>query len=151
MHLSVRLRSYFQHIYVLDCFLYVLMYALGSWLPKLMLQAGYSQACYSSLHLILAAWSVQLCFSRQISFKTCYYDHVCSAALILLGINSPQFILYSRLLVPPQLVHKSYSTPSFLSNGTSFNWHGLGIWNWRAIIGPVLTGALLTLELPWIS
>ena len=41
-----------------------------------------------------------------------------SAALILLGINSPQFILYSLIAIAalPQLAHKSYSTLSLRSS-----------------------------------
>lgn len=56
-------RTFSTFMFWIAFFMCLLMvYALGSWLPKLMLQAGYSlgASMLFLLHSILAVWSVQL-------------------------------------------------------------------------------------------
>jgi len=78
-----------------------------------------------------------------------------SAALILLGINSPQFILYSLIAIAgaatigSQILLYTFVAQFYPTalRSTGMGWAS-GIGRIGAIIGPVLTGALLTLELP---
>ena len=77
-----------------------------------------------------------------------------SAALILLGINSPQFILYSLIAIAgaatigSQILLYTFVAQFYPTalRSTGMGWAS-GIGRIGAIIGPVLTGALLTLFL----
>ena len=78
-----------------------------------------------------------------------------SAALILLGINSPQFILYSLIAIAgaatigSQILLYTFVAQFYPTalRSTGMGWAS-GIGRIGAIIGPVLTGALLSFELP---
>jgi AAHS family benzoate transporter-like MFS transporter len=78
-----------------------------------------------------------------------------AAALILLGFNSPQFILYSLIAVAgaatigSQILLYTFVAQFYPTalRSTGMGWAS-GIGRIGAIIGPVLTGALLTFELP---
>ena len=84
----------------------LMVYALGSWLPKLMLQAGYSLGA-SMLFLFAlniggmvgAIGGGALADRFHLKPVITIMFIVGSAALILLGINSPQFILYSLIAI----------------------------------------------------
>ena len=78
-----------------------------------------------------------------------------SAALILIGINSPQFILYSLIAIAgaatigSQILLYTFVAQFYPTalRSTGMGWAS-GIGRIGAIIGPVLTGALLSFELP---
>jgi AAHS family benzoate transporter-like MFS transporter len=140
----------------------LMVYALGSWLPKLMLQAGYSLGA-SMLFLfalniggmIGAIGGGALADRFHLKPVITIMFIVGSAALILLGINSPQFILYSLIAIAgaatigSQILLYTFVAQFYPTalRSTGMGWAS-GIGRIGAIIGPVLTGALLTLELP---
>ena len=76
-------------------------------------------------------------------------------ALILLGFNSPQFVLYSLIAIAgaatigSQILLYTFVAQFYPTavRSTGLGWAS-GIGRIGAIVGPVLTGALLTLELP---
>lgn len=78
-----------------------------------------------------------------------------AASLILLGYNSPQFVLYSLIAVAgaatigSQILLYTFVAQYYPSTvrSTGMGWAS-GIGRIGAIVGPVLTGALLTMNLP---
>jgi AAHS family benzoate transporter-like MFS transporter len=78
-----------------------------------------------------------------------------AAALILLGFNSPQIVLYSLIAlagaatIGSQILLYTFVAQFYPTTvrSTGMGWAS-GIGRIGAIIGPVLTGALLTFELP---
>ncbi len=81
---------------------------------------------------------------------------LCGAiALILLGFNSPQFVLYTLIAVAgaatigSQILLYTFVAQYYPSTvrSTGMGWAS-GIGRIGAIVGPVLTGALLTMNLP---
>ena len=78
-----------------------------------------------------------------------------AAALILLGFNSPQFVLYSLIAVAgaatigSQILLYTFVAQYYPTTvrSTGMGWAS-GIGRIGAIVGPVLTGALLTMNLP---
>lgn len=139
----------------------LMVYALGSWLPKLMLQAGYSLGA-SMLFLfalniggMLGAIGGGMLADRFNIKKVLTFMFICGAvALILLGFNSPQFVLYSLIAVAgaatigSQIMLYTFVAQYYPSSvrSTGMGWAS-GIGRIGAIVGPVLTGALLTMEL----
>ncbi|MDI9662455.1 aromatic acid/H+ symport family MFS transporter [Acinetobacter baumannii] len=140
----------------------LMVYALGSWLPKLMLQAGYSLGA-SMLFLFAlniggmvgAIGGGALADRFHLKPVITIMFIVGSAALILLGINSPQFILYSLIAIAgaatigSQILLYTFVAQFYPTalRSTGMGWAS-GIGRIGAIIGPVLTGALLSFELP---
>jgi AAHS family benzoate transporter-like MFS transporter len=78
-----------------------------------------------------------------------------ASALILLGFNSPQFVLYTLIAIAgaatigSQILLYTFVAQYYPSTvrSTGMGWAS-GIGRIGAIVGPVLTGALLTMELP---
>jgi len=156
-------RTFSTFMFWIAFFMCLLMvYALGSWLPKLMLQAGYSLGA-SMLFLFAlniggmvgAIGGGALADRFHLKPVITIMFIVGSAALILLGINSPQFILYSLIAIAgaatigSQILLYTFVAQFYPTalRSTGMGWAS-GIGRIGAIIGPVLTGALLTLELP---
>jgi len=156
-------RSFSTFMFWIAFFMCLLMvYALGSWLPKLMLQAGYSLGA-SMLFLFAlniggmvgAIGGGALADKFHLKPVITIMFIVGSAALILLGINSPQFILYSLIAIAgaatigSQILLYTFVAQFYPTalRSTGMGWAS-GIGRIGAIIGPVLTGALLTFELP---
>ncbi|ENW81946.1 hypothetical protein F909_01635 [Acinetobacter sp. ANC 3929] len=140
----------------------LMVYALGSWLPKLMLQAGYSLgASMLFLFALNIGGMVGAIGGGALADKFHLKPVITSmfvigaAALILLGFNSPQFILYSLIAVAgaatigSQILLYTFVAQFYPTalRSTGMGWAS-GIGRIGAIIGPVLTGALLTFELP---
>ncbi len=140
----------------------LMVYALGSWLPKLMIQAGYSLGA-SMLFLFAlniggmvgAIGGGYLADKFHIK-KVLTIMFLCGAsALILLGFNSPQFVLYTLIAIAgaatigSQILLYTFVAQYYPSTvrSTGMGWAS-GIGRIGAIVGPVLTGALLTMELP---
>lgn len=156
-------RTFSTFMFWIAFFMCLLMvYALGSWLPKLMLQAGYSLGA-SMLFLFAlniggmvgAIGGGALADRFHLKPVITIMFIIGSAALILLGINSPQFILYSLIAIAgaatigSQILLYTFVAQFYPTalRSTGMGWAS-GIGRIGAIIGPVLTGALLTFELP---
>ncbi|KHF76706.1 benzoate MFS transporter BenK [Acinetobacter sp. neg1] len=156
-------RSFSTFMFWIAFFMCLLMvYALGSWLPKLMLQAGYSLgASMLFLFALNIGGMVGAIGGGALADKFHLKPVITSmfvigaAALILLGFNSPQFILYSLIAIAgaatigSQILLYTFVAQFYPTalRSTGMGWAS-GIGRIGAIIGPVLTGALLTFELP---
>ena len=140
----------------------LMVYALGSWLPKLMIQAGYSLGA-SMIFLfalniggMIGAIGGGALADRFHIKKVLTIMFICgAAALILLGFNSPQIVLYTLIAVAgaatigSQILLYTFVAQYYPSTvrSTGMGWES-GIGRIGAIVGPVLTGALLTMNLP---
>lgn len=156
-------RSFSTFMFWIAFFMCLLMvYALGSWLPKLMIQAGYSLG--ASMIFLFAlniggmvgaigggAFADRFHIKKVLSIM-----FMCGAlALILLGFNSPQMVLYSLIAVAgaatigSQILLYTFVAQYYPTTvrSTGMGWAS-GIGRIGAIVGPVLTGALLTMNLP---
>lgn len=156
-------RAFSTFMFWIAFFMCLLMvYALGSWLPKLMLQAGYS---LSASMLFLFALNIggmvgaigggALADRFHLKPVITSMFVIGAAALILLGFNSPQIVLYSLIAlagaatIGSQILLYTFVAQFYPTTvrSTGMGWAS-GIGRIGAIIGPVLTGALLTFELP---
>jgi AAHS family benzoate transporter-like MFS transporter len=156
-------RTFSTFMFWIAFFMCLLMvYALGSWLPKLMLQAGYSLGA-SMLFLFalniggmvgaIGGGALADKFHLKPVLTTMFV--IGAAALILLGFNSPQFVLYTLIAIAgaatigSQILLYTFVAQFYPTavRSTGMGWAS-GIGRIGAIIGPVLTGALLTFELP---
>ncbi len=133
-----------------------------SWLPKLMIQAGYSLG--ASMIFLFAlniggmmgaigggyladTFPYQKSTDNHVSLRCSFFN--------LLGYNSPQFVLYSLIAVAgaatigSQILLYTFVAQYYPSTvrSTGMGWAS-GIGRIGAIVGPVLTGALLTMNLP---
>ncbi|PWB13693.1 aromatic acid/H+ symport family MFS transporter [Acinetobacter sp. AM] len=140
----------------------LMVYALGSWLPKLMIQAGYSLGA-SMLFLFalniggmvgaIGGGALADRFHLKPVLSTMFT--VGALALILLGFNSPQAVLYMLIaLAGAATIGSQILLYTFVAQfyptavrSTGMGWAS-GIGRIGAIVGPILTGALLTLQLP---
>ena len=140
----------------------LMVYALGSWLPKLMIQAGYSLGA-SMLFLFAlniggmvgAIGGGALADRFHLKPVLSIMFTVGALALILLGFNSPQAVLYTLIAVAgaatigSQILLYTFVAQFYPTavRSTGMGWAS-GIGRIGAIVGPILTGALLTLQLP---
>ena len=156
-------RAFSTFMFWIAFFMCLLMvYALGSWLPKLMLQAGYSLGA-SMLFLFalniggmvgaIGGGALADRFHLKPVITSMFV--IGAAALILLGFNSPQIVLYSLIAlagaatIGSQILLYTFVAQFYPTTVRSTGMGGAaGIGRIGAIIGPVLTGALLTFELP---
>jgi len=140
----------------------LMVYALGSWLPKLMIQAGYSLGA-SMIFLFalniggmvgaIGGGALADRFHLKPVLTTMFT--VGAIALILLGFNSPQMVLYTLIAIAgaatigSQILLYTFVAQFYPTavRSTGMGWAS-GIGRIGAIVGPVLTGALLTFELP---
>ena len=138
------------------------LYALGSWLPKLMMAAGYSLG--SSLTFLLAmnigavigtiggGILADKFHLKPVIITLCLAGAV---ALSLLGFNSPQPVIYLLVAVAgasaigSQILLYSYVAQYYpLSvRSTGIGWAS-AVGRTGAIVGPILIGYLLSQELP---
>ncbi len=140
----------------------LMVYALGSWLPKLMIQAGYSLGASMLFLFALNIGGMAGAIGGGVLADKFHLKPVLSTmftvgaiALVLLGFNSPQFVLYSLIAVAgaatigSQILLYTFVAQFYPAavRSTGMGWAS-GIGRIGAIVGPVLTGALLTLELP---
>ncbi|BEO45145.1 MFS transporter [Serratia marcescens] len=137
------------------------IYGMTSWLPKLMLQAGYplgsSLSFLFALHLGTIAGALSSCWlmdrmnGRRILIG---YFLLGAATLLLLGIQTPIHLLYSLLIVAgastigTQIAMSSYVARFYPGTMTStgLGW-GLGIGRIGAILGPFIGGLLIDTDL----
>ncbi len=140
----------------------LMLYALGSWLPKLMMAAGYSLG--SSLTFLLAlnigavigtAGGGMLADRFHIKPVVISMLTVGVLALIGLGFNSPQPVIYFLVsLAGASSVGCSILLYSYVAQyyplavrSTGLGWAS-GVGRLGAIVGPIVIGFLLGLELP---
>ncbi|MFO6502152.1 MFS transporter [Serratia marcescens] len=137
------------------------IYGMTSWLPKLMLQAGYplgsSLSFLFALHLgtivgaLSSCWLMDRMNGRRILIG---YFLLGAATLVLLGTQTPVYILYSLLIIAgastigTQIAMSSYVARFYPGTMTStgLGW-GLGIGRIGAILGPFMGGVLIDSEL----
>ncbi|OTG79641.1 aromatic acid/H+ symport family MFS transporter [Acinetobacter sp. ANC 5054] len=140
----------------------LMVYALGSWLPKLMIQAGYSLGASMLFLFALNIGGMIGAIGGGVLADKFHLKPVLSImftvgaiALVLLGFNSPQAVLYTLIaLAGAATIGSQILLYTFVAQfypaavrSTGMGWAS-GIGRIGAIVGPVLTGALLTLELP---
>lgn len=161
--LFLRNRGFSTVMFWVAFFMCLLMvYALASWLPNLMIQAGYS---LGASMIFLFALNIGGMIGAIGGGALADRFHIkpvltimfsCGAvALILLGYNSPQAVLYTLIAIAgattigSQILLYTFVAQYYPTTvrSTAMGWAS-GIGRIGAIVGPVLTGALLTLELP---
>ena len=140
----------------------LMVYALGSWLPKLMIQAGYSLGASMIFLFALniggmigAIGGGALADKFHLKPVLTSMFLLGSMSLILLGFNSPTFVLYTLIAVAgaatigSQILLYTFVAQYYPTTlrSTGMGWAS-GIGRIGAIVGPVLTGALLGFELP---
>ena len=156
-------RAFSTFMFWIAFFMCLLMvYALGSWLPKLMLQAGYSLGASMLFLFALNIGGMVGAIGGGVLSDKFHLKPVITimfilgaASLILLGINSPQIVLYTLIAIAgaatigSQILLYTFVAQFYPTTvrSTGMGWAS-GIGRIGAIIGPVLTGALLTFELP---
>lgn len=140
----------------------LMVYALSSWLPKLMLAAGYS---LGKSILFLFALNVGAMIgsigggilSDKFHLKPVIMGMLMAGvvALIGLGFNSPAYVLYGLVTVAgAATIGTSILLYSYVAQYYPLNVRSTGIGcasgvgRIGAIVGPILTGLLLTLNLP---
>lgn len=140
----------------------LMVYALGSWLPKLMIQAGYSLGASMIFLFALNIGGMVGAIGGGVLADRFHLKPVLTTmfavgaiALILLGFNSPQAVLYTLIAIAgaatigSQILLYTFVAQFYPTavRSTGMGWAS-GIGRIGAIVGPVLTGALLTFELP---
>ncbi|MCP1106596.1 MFS transporter [Serratia nevei] len=140
--------------------LYVI-YGMTSWLPKLMLQAGYplnsSLTFLVALHSGTVAGALSSCWLMdKVSGRTVLigYFLLGAAAIALLGAQGSMSLLYVLLIIAgastigTQIAMTSYVARFYpcTMTSTGLGW-GLGIGRIGAILGPFAGGVLIDLEL----
>ncbi len=156
-------RTFSTFMFWIAFFMCLLMvYALGSWLPKLMIQAGYSLGASMIFLFALniggmvgAIGGGALADKFHIKPVLTIMFAVGAMALILLGFKSPQAVLYTLIAIAgaatigSQILLYTFVAQFYPAavRSTGMGWAS-GIGRIGAIVGPVLTGALLTFELP---
>lgn len=140
----------------------LMVYALASWLPKLMIGAGYSLGASMLFLFALNIGGMVGAIGGGILADRFHIKPVLTAmfvlgaiSLVLLGFNSPAPILYTLIAIAGASTIGSqillytfvsqYYPSSVRSTGMGF---ASGVGRIGAIVGPVLTGALLALQLP---
>lgn len=156
-------RTFSTLMFWLAFFMCLLMvYALGSWLPKLMIQAGYSLGASMMFLFALNIGGMVGAIGGGVLADRFHLKPVLSImfavgalALIFLGFNSPQAVLYTLIAIAgaatigSQILLYTFVAQFYPAavRSTGMGWAS-GIGRIGAIVGPVLTGALLTFELP---
>ncbi|PVZ83447.1 aromatic acid/H+ symport family MFS transporter [Serratia sp. S1B] len=140
----------------------ILVYALGNWLPKLMVEAGYDLS--TSLVFLFAlniGGMLGAIFGGYLADRFNLAKVLCglftsgAIALFLLSYSLPTFVLYVCIAVAGaasiggQILLLAYMSQFYSSNirATGLGM-ALGIGRLGAILGPILCGWLLSLSLP---
>ena len=140
----------------------LMVYALGSWLPKLMSEAGYPLGSSLMFLMVLnigaivgavgGGWLADRFSLRSVLVS---FFILASTSLILLGYPHPMWLLYSLMAVAgattigSQILLYAYVAQYYPANirSTALGWAS-GIGRNGAIVGPILGGTLLALALP---
>ncbi|MDP9690036.1 UNVERIFIED_ORG: AAHS family benzoate transporter-like MFS transporter [Pseudomonas mohnii] len=140
----------------------LMVYALSSWLPKLMANAGYSLGSSLSFLLVLNFGAIfgavgggvlgdKLNLPRVLSV----FFAMAAVSITLLGFNSPMPVLYLLIAIAgattigSQILLYACAAQFYSMNirSTGLGWAS-GIGRNGAIVGPLLGGALLGISLP---
>ncbi|AEX24007.1 MFS transporter [Vibrio sp. EJY3] len=140
----------------------LMVYALGSWLPKLMSVAGYGLSSSLMFLMILnvgaiigavgGGWLADR-FSLR-SVLVCFFI-LGSISLIMLGYNNPTWVLYTLVgiagaaTIGSQILLYAYVAQYYPTNirSTGLGWAS-GVGRNGAIFGPMVGGTLLAMALP---
>ncbi|MDO5638872.1 MAG: aromatic acid/H+ symport family MFS transporter [Neisseria sp.] len=140
----------------------LMVYALGSWLPKLMTMAGYGLSSSLMFLLVLNVGGILGAVSGGRLSDRFHPKPVLvvfflagAASISLLGYSHPQPLLYLLLLVAgaatigSQILLYAYVAQFYPMNirSTGLGWAS-GVGRTGAIIGPMLGGTLLAMALP---
>ncbi|WP_462381326.1 MFS transporter [Pseudomonas sp. Marseille-QA0892] len=140
----------------------LMVYALGSWLPKLMANAGYSLGSSLSFLLALnfggmfgAILGGYLGDRFNLAKVVTLFFIVAAVSITLLGFKSPMALLYLLIFIAgattigTQILLYACAAQFYgLSiRSTGLGWAS-GVGRNGAIVGPLLGGALLAIELP---
>jgi len=140
----------------------LIVYGLGTWLPKLMVEAGFplksSLLFLFSLNVgaivgqVGGGWLADRLGSKRVIVIMFLIG---SLSLVLLGFKSPELIMYLLVAIAGACstgtgcVNNAYASlfyPTFIRS-TGIGW-SLGMGRFGAVIGPVFGGFLLELSLP---
>lgn len=140
----------------------LMVYALGSWLPKLMSAAGYNLGSSLMFLMVLnigaivgavgGGWLADRFSLRSVLVS---FFLLASASLVSLGYPHPMWQLYSLMAVAgattigSQILLYAYVAQYYPANirSTALGWAS-GIGRNGAIVGPILGGTLLAMALP---
>ncbi|GGB38379.1 MFS transporter [Oceanisphaera marina] len=140
----------------------LMVYALGSWLPKLMSAAGYNLGSSLMFLMVLnigaivgavgGGWLADRFSLRSVLVS---FFLLASASLVSLGYPHPMWLLYSLMAVAgattigSQILLYAYVAQYYPANirSTALGWAS-GIGRNGAILGPMLGGTLLAMALP---
>ncbi|WP_319556288.1 MFS transporter [uncultured Vibrio sp.] len=140
----------------------LMVYALGSWLPKLMSVAGYGLSSSLMFLIILnvgaiigavgGGWLADR-FSLR-SVLVCFFI-LGSVSLVMLGYNNPTWVLYTLVgiagaaTIGSQILLYAYVAQYYPTNirSTGLGWAS-GVGRNGAIFGPMVGGTLLAMALP---
>ncbi|MEH6386480.1 MAG: aromatic acid/H+ symport family MFS transporter [Pseudomonas profundi] len=140
----------------------LMVYALSSWLPKLMASAGYSLGSSLSFLLVLNIGAIIGAVGGGIMGDRLNLPRVlagffvaAAASLTLLGFNSPMPVLYGLIAIAgattigSQILLYACAAQFYDMNirSTGLGWAS-GIGRNGAIVGPLLGGALMGIALP---
>jgi AAHS family benzoate transporter-like MFS transporter len=140
----------------------MMVYALNSWLPKLMTKAGYGLGSSLSFLLVLnfgaifgAVGGGWLGDRYNLPRVLALFFAVAALSISLLGFNSPPWVLYGLIAVAGATTIGSqillyacgahFYAPAIRSTGLGW---ASGIGRNGAVIGPILGGALLAAAVP---
>ena len=140
----------------------LMVYALGSWLPKLMANAGYSLGSSLSFLLMLNFGGVVGAIAGgwlgdrfSLPKVVLAFFALGTASIGLLGFNSPMFVLYLLIAIAgattigTQILLYAHTAQFYplAIRSTGLGWAS-GIGRTGAIVGPLLGGGLLAAALP---
>ncbi|PLT32716.1 aromatic acid/H+ symport family MFS transporter [Bacillus sp. V5-8f] len=140
----------------------LMMYGLNTWLPKIMEQAGYGLGSSIMFLLVLnfgaifgavfGGWAADRWNTRNVMI---IFFMVAVTALTLLGFKFNTFVLYALIAVAgatttgTQIIAYAFAAQYYPTEirSTGVGWAS-GIGRWGAIMGPMMGGFLITLNLP---
>ena len=138
------------------------MYALSSWLPKLMMAAGYSMDNSLMFMLVMNVGAVIgivgggiLADKYHLKPVLMFLGIMGAIAMSLMGFNPPQLLLYVLVFlagaasIGSQMLLYSYVAQYYplAVRSTGIGWSS-AVGRMGAIVGPILIGALLGMTLP---
>ncbi|MDR7079782.1 AAHS family benzoate transporter-like MFS transporter [Neobacillus niacini] len=140
----------------------LMMYGLNTWLPKIMEQAGYGLGSSIMFLLVLnfgavfgaiyGGWAADRWNTRKVMIV---FFLVAVAALTLLGFEFNTFVLYTLIAIAgatttgTQIIAYAFAAQYYPTEirSTGVGWAS-GIGRWGAIMGPMMGGFLITMNLP---
>jgi MFS transporter, AAHS family, benzoate transport protein len=141
----------------------LMIYGLNTWLPKLMTQAGYPLGSSLMFLLVLnfgaivgaifGGWAADRWSAKVI---TILYFALAGIVLTLLGFGANMFLLYLMIgiaggsTIGTQIITNSFASQFYPFNirSTGVGW-ALGIGRIGALVGPIMGGYLLSMQLPF--